>query len=60
MTPKNYRHPRRPDKPFRTNNPKYSFYHLIERKPVEISFLAMKCMHFGQKMDLIGHFLEDC
>jgi hypothetical protein len=31
-----HRDPRRPSKPFGTNNPKYSFYHPIVRKPAEV------------------------
>ena len=43
-----HRDPRRPNRPFGTNNPKYSFYHLIERKPAKICVLDCK-MHFSDK-----------
>jgi hypothetical protein len=36
--------PTKPDKHSGTSNRKYSFYHLIERKPVKICFLAIKCI----------------
>jgi hypothetical protein len=43
-----HRDPRRRGKPFGTNNPKYSFYHLVDRKPLKFSFLGCE-MHFRNR-----------
>jgi hypothetical protein len=47
--------PRRPNKPFGTNNPNYSFYHLKERKPAQICAFGYK-MQLVAKNGLIGAF----
>jgi hypothetical protein len=44
-----HRNPRRPNKPFGTNNPKYSFYHHIERKPAKIGVFVVKCILLTKK-----------
>jgi hypothetical protein len=53
-----HRDPRRSDKPFRTNNPKYSFYHLIERKPVKICFIGCKMPFTDKKWTYLVNFLK--
>jgi hypothetical protein len=50
-----HRDPRRLDKPFGTNNPKYSFYHLIEKKPAKMLFLGCK-MHFSKTFNYLSIF----
>jgi hypothetical protein len=46
-----------PTNPFGTNNPDYSVYHHIERKPAEICSLAVKCILVTNAV-LFEHFLE--
>jgi hypothetical protein len=50
-----HRDPRRPNKPFGTNNSKYSLYHFIEIKLVEICSFGCK-MHFCDKNAFIWAF----
>ncbi len=61
------RDPRKCDKPFGTNNPKYSFYHLIERKLAEICVFGCK-MHFSDNRtylsilwkDIYSYLVQNC
>jgi hypothetical protein len=48
IDPKMHNFHRNPRRPFGTNNSKYSFYHLIERKPAKICIFGCK-IHFSDK-----------
>jgi hypothetical protein len=52
-----HRHSRILTKPFGANNPKYSFYHFVERKTAEICSFGCKLI-LVTKMDLFEYFLE--
>jgi hypothetical protein len=49
---------RRPRKTFGTNNPKYSFYHIIVRNPAEICFFVRKIHLSGKKLAYLNIFMK--